>query len=120
MRMIVQPALRRLDPELTSAVRRRLLLALSTYSPQIAQVAVYLPPPPTSSSHPHPRCRVVLRLREGAEVAVEEADETPLAAVSRAADRVARWVRRQLLQQQEARPRVLRTPAATLADSARS
>lgn len=94
MRMVVHPRSPRLGDATALAVRRRLLLAFSTFASRIATVTVRLVP---ADQDCPAACRLALRLRSGPELAIERFDSDLLEAVMRSAAQANRWIRRQLL-----------------------
>lgn len=94
--------------ELTDALRayaeRRLLFALSRFGGKVASVMLRLDDVNGPRGGPDKRCRVIAHLPPPwGDVRVEELDEDLYAAISRAADRLARAVAREAERQQETR-----------------
>lgn len=88
-------------------VERRILFALSRFSPRIDLVAVRL----TDTNGPRggvdKECRIVVRLRPHGRLRVVERDGDMHAAIGRAAERMARAVAREIDRRREPRRRLL-------------
>lgn len=91
--------------DLTDHVDRRLHFALSRFSSRIARVSVFLEDVNGPRGGVDKACRIVVRLRRGADVVASVEDVEWVAAIDRATTRVGHSVAREV-----ARMRTARTP----------
>jgi len=86
----------RSDAELHEQAERRLRYALTRFEHQVVRVLLVLQEENGQRGGLEKACRVDVHLRHGDPVSVSDLDVSLLAAVSRAADRVGRAVKRRL------------------------
>jgi hypothetical protein len=94
MRLTIRPSN---SKHLTASVRRRLLLALASYAPWIERAEALLGPE-ADAIHPPKNCtcRLVVHLKSGESLEIEDDGRDWSESLSIVADRASRWVRRQL------------------------
>jgi ribosomal subunit interface protein len=85
-----------IDDALHEHIEQRIYFAFSRFSPRISRVSVMVEDVNGPRGGIDKRCRIVVKLKRGGEVAVEATDADMSAAASAAADRAGRAVQREL------------------------
>lgn len=91
----------RLDQDQLAEIERRLLFALDQFEPWVVDVSVHVEDVNGHKGGIDKLCRVLVNLRSGKVIKVEDMDAEVMAAVSRAADRLSNAVGREIERKRE-------------------